>query len=241
MTVQEIMDLALSNTHTKTAQVSAANQLIFFNISRKAVGRTILAKVDENFFFQIWKRDAVADQNNGEYPYPEADEDSAGMLKCLSVKVKGYDTDTYHKNAREIDIKTLPRDWDYYLEYQSKADPVYFIADESIFIAPQFDSADLPDSPSGNKQLKLYGIAKLIDLAADAVDSAVLIPDDHQPIIAAGMEEFIYKARGKRSEALTAKQNFEFELADMITKMTNRDESLGTASIPDDTNLQFGE
>lgn len=241
MTVQEIMNLALSNTHTKTAQVPSANQLIFFNIARKAVGRTIITKVDENFFFQIWQRDAVASQNNGEYPYPVADDDSAGMLKCLGVKVKGYDTETYHKNAKEVDIKTLQKDWEYYLEHQSKSDPIYYIADESIFIAPQFDASDLPDSPSGNLQLKLYGIAKLIDLAADAVDSAILIPDDHHQVIALGMEEFIYKARGKSREAFSSKQSFEFELSDMIMKMTNRDESLGTASIPNDTNLQFGE
>jgi len=241
MTAQQIIDLALSNTHTKAAQITAENLLMFFNISRKAVGRYILAEVDENFFFQIWKRDAVASQENGEYPYPEADNDSAGMLKCLGMKVKGLSTETYHINATEVDIKTLARDWSYYLSNQSKNEPIYYIADESIFLAPQFVAGDLPDSPSGNNQLKLYGIAKLIDLTASAAASAILIPDDHQQVISVGMEEYIYKARGKRNEALTAKQDFEFQLNDMKSKMTNRDESKGTASIPDDTNLQFGE
>lgn len=241
MTYDEIVALALSQTHTKAGQVSAANLKTYFNIARKRLGNAIIKDVDENFFFQIWKRDAIADQENGEYPYPEADNDSAGMLKALGVLIKGYSTDTYYKKAREVDIKSLAKDWAYYLANQPKADPIYFIADESIFIAPQFDSDDLPDTPSGNAQIKLNGIAKLIDLATGATDSAILIPDDSHWRIALGMEQYIYKSRKLKKEAFDAKQEFEIEIQTMIDELTNRDNSVMQATIPDDTALQYGE
>ena len=53
MTYDEIVALALTNTHTKAGQVLATNLKKFFNISRKMVGNTIIKDVDENYFFQI--------------------------------------------------------------------------------------------------------------------------------------------------------------------------------------------
>lgn len=242
MTVQQIMDLALSNTHTKAAQVNSISLLSWFNIIRKNVGNAIVADVDENFFYNIWKRDAIvnttANQENGEYPYPEADADSAGALKINRVSIKGYSTDIYFKPCREVKPQNLPEDWGWYMVNQPKSDPIYFIADESVFIAPEFKAADLPDSPSGNAQIKMEGIAKLTDLAADGAASAILIPDDYQHLISLGMEEYIYKSRGKRNEGIASKNSFEFEKSVMIDKLTNRDNSEMIATVPGTANLE---
>lgn len=239
MTYNGIVALALTMSHTKASQVSPANLETFFNIKRKELGNTIIKDVNEEFFFQIWKRDAIADQNNGEYPYPEADEDSAGMLKAKGVYIKGYSANSNYTKTREVKLANLPYDWDYYLEHQPKSDPIHFIADTSIFIAPQFDSDDLPDSPSGNKQIKLVGLAKFIDLEAGATSSAILIPDDSQHRIAVGMKELILRSRGKVKEANSAFQEFEVEKGKMIDELTNRDNSQMIASLPDDTHLQY--
>ena len=126
MTYNEIITLALADSHTKAGQVSAGLLKTFFNISRKELGNSIIKDVDENYFFNIWKRDAIVDQENGEYPYPEADSDSAGMQKCLGVLIKGLSTDIDYTKAREVDIKALPRDWSWYLTNQPKSDPIYF-------------------------------------------------------------------------------------------------------------------
>lgn len=241
MTYDQIVAMALAQTHTKAGQVSAGDLKTYFNISRKELANCIIKDVDENFFFQIWKRDAIADQENGEYPYPEADNDSAGMLKCLGALIKGYSTDTYYTKAREVDIKRLENDWSWYLANQPKADPIYFIGDDSVFIAPQFVAADLPASPSGNAQVKLLGIAKMIDLDTGAAASAILIPDDSHHRIAIGMKQWILAARGKKSEAAQASQEFEFEKSKMIDELTNRDNSGMTAALPSDYNLGYGE
>lgn len=241
MTYNEIIALALALTHTKAGQVSAGNLKTFFNIKRKELGNAIVKDVDENYFMQIWTRDAIANQNNGEYPYPEADSDSAGMLKLLKLSIKARYTDIYYSDKMtEVDIKALPHDWGWYLENQPKEVPIYYIGDESVFIAPQFVAADLPASPSGNAQIKMYGVAKMTDLDVGATAAAILIPDDSHHRIAIGMKELILTSRGKKSEANLAKQEFELEKSIMIDELTNRDNSGMTAKVPNDLQLGYG-
>jgi len=241
MTYDNIVALALTMSHTKSAQVSAANLKTFFNIKRKELANVITKDVDEEFFFEIWKRDAIADQANGEYPYPKADAESNGMSKLKSFYIKGYSTDLQYTKAREVKLADLPHDWDYYLQYQPKSDPIYFIGDNSFFVAPQFDAADLPDTPSGNAQLKLAGVPKFIDLDAGATAATILIPDDSHHRIAIGMKELIYRSRNKTVEADKAFNEFEAEKSKMVDELTNRDSSQMIATMPNDTNLQYGE
>jgi len=241
MTYNEILALALSNTHTKAGQVSSTILNNAFNIARNRLGKEIVQNVGENYFFQIWKRDAIANQDNGEYPYPEADQDSAGADKITGVAIKGLTSDVYYRPCREVDVKNLEHDWEWYLVNQPKSDPIYFIADESIFIAPQFSASDLPANPSGNLQIKLTGIAKLIDLTTGASAASILIPTDQHHRIAIGMEEYIYKSRKMKTEAVTAMQEFDLECQKMIDELTNRNNSNMQASVPNDFALGFGE
>lgn len=247
MTVQQIINLALSNCHTKSSQVSAANLILFFNLSRNDVAATIRKDVNEDFFFQIWTIDAEdntnADKANGEYLYPTATSSTAGMKKLINLMMKGYSTDTYFTPCTEKNLRELLKyhDWTWYMVNQSKSDPIYYIADESVFIAPEFKAADLPDTPSGNEQLKLYGIATITDLAATDVEATVLIPEEHHDVIALGMEKYIYKARGKKKEAFDSLSDYGAAKQDMIDALTNRDDSFMQAKLPDDTALQYGD
>lgn len=245
MTAAQIINLALSNTHTKTGQVAAADLILFFNIVRNELGDLIIKEVDENFFFQIWTIDAqdntTATRENGEYLFPVASSSQAGMLKLLRLAIKGYSTETYFTPCREVDIRNLQEDWLYYMANQAKNDPIYFIADESFFIAPEFKAADLPSTPAGNKQIKAYGIAKLTDLTASAVESAILIPSNFHQTMAVGMEQYIYKARGKKKEAFDAMLDYQNKRQEMIDTLTNRDNSAMCGTLPNDYNLGFGQ
>ena len=128
-----------------------------------------------------------------------------------------------------------------YLTNQPKDHPIYFIADESIFIAPQFVTSDLPDAPSGNLQIKINGIAKLIELSVGATSAQILIPTDSHHRIAIGMEQWIYKARKMAKEAINSKNEFEIEKQNMVDELTNRDNSAMCATLPSDINLGYGE
>lgn len=241
MTYDQIISLALSNTHTKAAQVSSTILNVAFNYSRNRLAKRIIQEVGENYFFQIWKRVAIADQENGEYPYPEADEDSAGADKITGLAIKNFSTDIDYTPCREVDIKNLDHDWSWYLVNQPKSDPIYFIGDESVFVAPQFSAADLTSQSDINKMIKMVGVAKLIDLATGATSDDIVIPSEQHERIAIGMEQFIYKARKMKQEAFDAKTEFESELVSMIDELTNRNNSNMQATLPDETSLGYGE
>lgn len=241
MTYNEIISLALYNTHTKVGQVDATMLKAAFNYSRNRIAKTLIQEVGENYFFEIWKRDAVANQENGEYPYPIADEDSAGAEKITGLFIKGYSTDIDYTPCREVDIKNLDHDWSWYLLNQPKSDPIYFIGDESVFIAPQFLTSDLPENPDKNYQIKMIGIAKLEDLDVGATSASILLPSDTHIRIALGMEQFIYKARKMKNEANAAKQEFEYELSLIVDELTNRNNSNMQATLPDETATGYGE
>jgi len=247
MTVQSIVNLALSNTHTKSSQVSAANLISFFNLSRNNVAQAIMKNVNEDFFFQIWTIDAADNTNpdraNGEYLYPQATSSQAGMQKLISLAIKGYDTDTYFTPSKEASLRELQKhhDWLWYMVNNPKSQPIHFIADESFFLAPEFKPEDLPDTQEGNNQIKAYGVATITDLTITSEESTILVPKDHHEVIALGMEKYIYKARGKKKEAFDSLTEFERASQDMTDKLTNRDDSFMQAELPNDTNLQYGE
>lgn len=247
MNVEEVIQLALDNTHTTSEQVRADLLLRNFNISRKDVGNTIIKDVSENFFQDFWIRDAIADQNNGEYPYPEADVDSKGMLKCQALYVKYKYTDQNYIKAEEVNIADLPYDWDWYLVNQPKNQPIYFIGDNSFFLAPLHSAEDLCDinsenpDPSGNSMIKAVGLVKFVDLLITDEEDKMLIPEDFHDLIALGMEKGIYKSRGNRDEALLSSREYTIEKENMVDTLTNRDESKMIAKVPDEPGLEFGE
>ena len=79
---QEIIQLALDQTHTKSSMVSSSNLVNYFNIIRKRIGDVIMQKIGEHDYFDIWQTDAAVN-NNGEYVLPTDDSTHAGIFKVL--------------------------------------------------------------------------------------------------------------------------------------------------------------
>lgn len=73
-----------------------------------------------------------------------------------------YNGETYdngrikYTKAKEVDLSSLQEEWNYYVENQSKDNPIYYIADNSFFIAPA------PDLVIENGIL-LWGIREIPD------------------------------------------------------------------------------
>lgn len=235
-TVQDILNLALVNTHTNSNQIAAANLLIYFNHIRNYIRRKINTDLNERFFYEMWKTDAVANRANGEYRFPVATPSQAGMDKLIKVSVK-YKDETFYRPCSEISINEFEARWDERLINQPKTNPVYYVADESYFLAPNFTADDL-DAVSGNYQIKVEGIKKFIDLtAADTIDK-ILLPYDFYETIALGMEQFIYKARGLTALKDESKNDFIYELDNAISDLAGRDISEMTASLPNTDHLE---
>lgn len=236
MTVQEIINLSLANTHTNAAQVGAANLLIWFNIVRRKLRKVIVTEINEHFFYDIWLTDAVVNRANGEYPFPQATSIKAGMDKLIKLGIK-WNGDSYFTPCHEMIINSPDAKWDERLITQSKGSPVYYVADNSYFVAPNFTTDDLI-VPTGNYQIKVEGTKKFVNLTAADLESAILIPEDFHEIIALGMEPYIYKNRGLTALKNDAKLEFKTELIESIQELAGRDISEMSATLPDETALE---
>jgi hypothetical protein len=236
MTVAQIITLARAITHTNSAQVSDAQALIFLNAVYHDKMASVIQMVGEDLFFDVWLADAVASQANGEYILPAPDASNAGMLKLKQLFVKVNSTDTYYTKARQVDLRSLPNDWNWYLENQPMSDPVYFVADQSFFLAPNFTATTA--GGGGNAQLKLMGIKREIDLVDSGAEATILLPREFHTVLAIGMKRWIYDLLGKTGEKNDAINEDALETNKMLSALSDRDISLGQASLPQETDLE---
>lgn len=237
MTVDNILALGRTLTKTNTAQVSAANGLVFLNSVYHDAVAAFLQYVAEDFLFDIWTTDAIAGQEKGEYVFPAPDANNAGLAELKGVEVKPLSTSDYYVKAKPVDIRTLPYTWDWYLANQPASSPIYFVADDSLFLAPNFTSTTA--GGADNAQIKLYGTKRVSDLVAGGAESTILIPREyHAKVLAKGLKHMIYDLLQKTSLKNDALTEYENEKLKMTLELSDRDISLGEANLPNDSHLE---
>lgn len=167
-----------------TSQYSDANALIDLNTLKDEFWSAIVTTVNESYNWDRWTADTVALQS--EYTLPAVAFDTAWnkLLKWISMN---YDSETYpetweliYVKAREINPNTLDKDWYYYTEYQSEEDPIYFIADNSFFIAPAPRTAI-------TWGIKLTWIKKIPDYELTTTEANMKITVDQQNALVYGL------------------------------------------------------
>jgi hypothetical protein len=241
MTPSGIIALALDNSFTTTEQFPTPKDINAFNLSRRDVAQKITTFVNERFFWDIFITDGVAQPNNGEYLIPTATSSAEGLLKVEEVYVKDSpDAESFTK-CREVDPKGLSNDWNWYLDNQAWEDPIYWVADKSVFIAPSFKTENLPTVPAGNGQVKLTGIKNMVDLTTSNTEADIAIPVEYHPLIAKGMEKYIFNFRGKRQDAILSDQQYDKEWRSMVQELTNRTDGQMIATLPNNSNLGYAE
>jgi hypothetical protein len=132
--------------------------------------------------------------------------DSAWSKKVTSVSVN-YDNETYddwglkYIKAKPIKLSSLKRNWSYYKNNQDKEFPIYYIADNSIFVAP------MPTATTA-AWIELKWIKKIVDYETTTTESAMVIPIDHHEVLVQWILPYIYKAMGKWQESISEKQEY---------------------------------
>ena len=238
MTVSEVLSLAYTYAHTTSTEVdpsdtSLTNSYLFLNNAIDKILARIISDVDEGYNYEIWHTHAEADRANGEYLLPlEGTNGSgdyvAGCLKVENVYIKYvYDSSRIYKDhikAEEVDPTVLDYDWTYYLENQSKSNPIYYISDKSIFIAPEFNSDDLGADP--NNQIKLTGVRTskrlTVDDASTDLKTLTPIPRQYQWLIARGWVAEFMQSRLRDGEENDAEATFLREVNNMVLDLGNR-------------------
>lgn len=190
MNVQDILDLARDQTYTTVSQMPDNILLKYLNIVKNDFFSYLITSVSENYNWDYFTSNTVVWQD--EYTYPEVAFDSVWLLKIQEVYIN-YDWKTYnngklqYRKAREV-WQSLKKDWNYYLEYQNPEDPIYYIADRSVFIAP------------APKQVVVWWIQtrwirNIADYTIDTTESDIKIPIPYQSILIQWLLPYIYKKK----------------------------------------------
>ena len=172
-----------------TDQYSDANALIDLNTLKDEFWSAIINSIDENYNYDTWTATTVDLQS--EYWIPNVAYNAAGA-KILTGVAINYDGETYtdtsalkYYKCELIDPKSLENDWNYYVENQEPTKPIYFVSDNSVFIAP------CPRSGEGAaSRLKLSGIRKIPDYTLSSTEADMKLPVDQHQTLGFGMIVF---------------------------------------------------
>lgn len=121
----------------------------------------------------------------GEYSLPPLTSGSDGT-KALNTVAISYDGKTYsdggiiYTRCNPVNPTALEKDWEWYKRNQSVEKPVYFVAENSIFIAPVPTLA----VQSG---LKMTGIKKIPDYKLTTVEADIKLPVDFHRVLVFGL------------------------------------------------------
>ena len=166
-----------------TDQYSDANALIDLNTLKDEFWSAIINSIDENYNYETWTTTSVDLQ--GEYGIPAVAYNTAGAKILTGVSIS-YDGDTYNDTSaikyykwELVDPKSLDQEWNYYVENQEPTQPIYFVSDNSVFIAP------CPRVGEGAaSRIKMSGIRKIPDYTFSSVESDIRLPiDQHQTLV----------------------------------------------------------
>lgn len=221
-----------------TSQYSDANALKDLNTLKDEFWSELVTESPESFAWQRWLVDVTT--TNTEYTLAEVAYNKAWtkLLKGLAIN---YDWETYSETwnliytpAREVNPDTLEHDWFYYVENQSKDDPMYFVADNSYFIAPSFRDAWLED------RIKLTWIRKIPDYELTTTEANMVISVDQQQALVWGlMIDWYFNKWVDDATINNAENRWEKKKIEAIKQLSNRVENPTTFEYPEQNNEDF--
>lgn len=158
----------------------------------------IVTAVWEDFRWQQWTTPSVVGQS--EYPMLEVASDRNGMKKIESVYV-AYDNTLYANTGKLEYTKctlvtrtSLEHEWEWYEAHQIATNPLYIIADASIFIAP------VP-TVALTTGVKITGIRKIADYTINTTESNMWITAEYAYVLVQWLLPYIYRYQWKINEA----------------------------------------
>ncbi len=221
MDISVIHNLAREMAWVSSTDFPDSRLLLFTNLVKDSLWSYIVTGTNEDLNWDIWEVDSgslVVGQS--EYVLPEATFDAEGNLKVAWLSIC-YDWEEYpdgskkYVKAKEVKVNDLREHWNYYVNNQSKLQPIYYIADQSVFIAPTLDQVS-------TSAIEVRGIKTLIDYATTTVEADIRIPRYLHEVWAMGIVPYIWRAKQRINEAQEAENRYKNERNTQITNLRNR-------------------
>ena len=191
MNVNDIIELARDQSYCNISQVPNDIALKYLNIVKNDFFSYLLTYADDNYNWSYFKTNTVINQD--EYNFPQVAFDSAWILKIKELYIN-YDWKTYdnwllmYNRAREVNPTSLNFDWNYYLNEQNPDSPIFYIADNSVFIAPA-------PTVAITNWIQVKWIKNIPDYTIDTTEAQMKLPIPYHYILVQWLLPYFYKKR----------------------------------------------
>jgi len=219
MTPATLLTTGRTLSRTTSSQISDDQALIYLNLRKNDLWSAIVTAVGENRNWDKWKADTVAEQS--EYTQPIMSSSTVGT-KTINAIAINYDGETYDGNgaliyipAKEISPESLPHEWNYYVNNQSKENPIFYVAENSIFIAPA------PETTVTNG-IKIEGIKSISDYSISTSEADMVIPFDQHETLLQGLVAYMFQDQQQQQEYINAVQIYESMKINTTKVMSDR-------------------
>ncbi len=232
MLPQTIIDRARRLSSTSSKYYSDADAIADLNQVKNDVWSTIVTYVNENMYWQEFFTTPVVGQ--AEYTLPPISSTLTGMKKIKDLKI-AYDATPYtgtsvlqYVMAKEISPSTLQYPWSYYEEFQNPKTPLYYVADNSFFIAPTVTTAV-------TNGIVITGIRNIADYnLTTTTEDDMIIPLDQQELLTYGLIPYIFDMKTMFPESQAAMAKYESMKQKMISNLSERVIAPFQNQFPDD-------
>jgi hypothetical protein len=221
MVPQDIINTAIERTNIKLADIGdgveatgTTRMYKYLNMSKDLLWNKIVgSSTGRDMSWESWTQDMEALQ--GEYALPQVVSDENRIKKIESLWIC-YSWATYSRTggkiytvARLVDRASLDNDWHYYEENQSTADPIYYVSDKSIFIAPV-------SSSTVAEWLQITGVKKIPDYDTNTTEAGMVIPDDMHYLLVDLLMEHIYWKKWAPTNALALRNQNKVDVKETL-------------------------
>lgn len=179
MNIAQIIARARRVAKYQVSNLSDTGALELLNVIKDEFWAEIVSRLEEDYNWEEWKASSVAGQ--AEYTLPPLTSTSDGT-KALKTVAIAYGTEVYsdgglkYEKASLVNASSLSRDWDFYENTQSQLNPIYYVSDNSIFIAPK-------PTVAVTNGIKMTGVRKIPDYALNTLEQDVKIPVDFHRVL----------------------------------------------------------
>lgn len=222
MNVSQIIARARRIAKYNTSNYNDTNALADLNIIKDEFWAEIVSRLEEDYNWDEWKTTTVVNQCEYTLPPLTSTSDGTKALKTVAISYTGTaftQGGLQYTKAKLVNPSSLDLDWDYYKWNQSELNPLYYISDNSIFIAP-VPSAIVTDG------IKMTGIRKIADYELSTVEADIGLPVDFHRVLVFGLAYEMALDKGIPNDDVVAYlNNYEFNKQKAIKALAMRKEA----------------
>lgn len=221
MTPSDIINTAIERTNIKLADIGdgveatgTTRMYKYLNMAKDLLWNKIVGSSNgRDMSWDIWTQTMNALQ--WEYALPQVVSDENRLKKIESLWIS-YSWTTYSRTgaikytpATLVDRASQENDWAWYEENQSTSNPIYYVSDKSIFIAPVSSSTII-------NWLQITGVKKIPDYDTNTTEAGMVIPDDMHYLLVDLLMENIYWKKWASANALALRNQNKVDVRETL-------------------------